>query len=154
MADTREAPPQLAVLREELPRILGVTHEELTGDIRGVTVTYLPPSRAGTPARVGRARRGIYMSDGTINLALLKIEGNEKPGVFHFGAWVDDLAETEKLAAENGGSYLAGRPTSPHSFYECKYRDPDGIVFDVTHNGWAGAVKDVVPAKTPEKAGA
>ena len=98
--------------------------------------------------RVGRARRGIYMSDGTINLALLKIEGSEKPGVFHFGAWVDDLAETEKLAAENGGSYLAGRPTSPHSFYECKYRDPDGIVFDVTHNGWAGAVKDVVPAKT------
>ena len=40
---------------------------------------------------VGRARRGIYLSDGTVNLALLKVEGNEKPGVYHFGAWVDDL---------------------------------------------------------------
>jgi methylmalonyl-CoA/ethylmalonyl-CoA epimerase len=99
--------------------------------------------------RVGSARRGIYLSDGTLNLALLKVEGNEKPGIYHFGAWVDDLAESEKTAAEAGATYLAGRPTSPNSFYECKYRDPDGIVFDMTHNGWKGAVKDVVPAKTP-----
>jgi methylmalonyl-CoA/ethylmalonyl-CoA epimerase len=44
-----------------------------------------------------------------------------------------------------GGTYLAGRPTSPNSFYEAKYRDPNGVVFDLTHNGWAGAAKDVVP---------
>ena len=43
-----------------------------------------------------------------------------------------------------GGTYLAGRPTSPNSFYEAKYKDPLGIVFDLTHKGWAGAVKDVV----------
>jgi lactoylglutathione lyase len=43
-----------------------------------------------------------------------------------------------------GGSYLAGRPTLPNSFYEAKYRDPNGVVFDLTHNGWAGAAKDVV----------
>ncbi|HXJ00144.1 MAG TPA: VOC family protein [Micropepsaceae bacterium] len=102
--------------------------------------------------RVGQARRGIYLSDGTVNLALLRVEGNEKPGVYHFGAWVDDLAEGEKKATDAGASYLAGRPTSPNSFYECKYRDPDGIVFDITHNGWVGAVKDVVPAQ--EKADA
>jgi hypothetical protein len=24
-----------------------------------------------------------------------------------------------------------------------------GLVFDLTHKGWAGAVKDVVPAKEP-----
>ena len=41
-------------------------------------------------------------------------------------------------------SYLAGRPTSPNSFYEAKYRDPNGVVFDLTHNGWVGAAKDVV----------
>jgi hypothetical protein len=82
------------------------------------------------------------------------VEGNEKPGVYHFGAWVDDLAEGEKKAAEAGATYLAGRPTSPNSFYECKYRDPDGIVFDITHNGWVGAVKDVVPAKEPADADA
>ena len=34
--------------------------------------------------------------------------------------------------------------SSPSSFYEAKYKDPLGIVFDLTHTGWAGAVKDVV----------
>ncbi len=101
--------------------------------------------------RCGTARRGIYLTDGIMNLALLKQEGDkEKPGVFHFGMWVDDLDEAEKTIQEAGGSYLAGRPDASlrsgqadkaSSFYECKYRDPDGIVFDVTHTGWAGAVK-------------
>lgn len=99
--------------------------------------------------RVGKARRGIYVSDGTINVALLKIETkDEKVGIYHFGMWVDDLPEAERKAAEAGASYLGGRPTSPNSFYECKYRDPNGIVFDLTHNGWIGAVKDVVPAES------
>jgi lactoylglutathione lyase len=95
--------------------------------------------------RAGTARRGIYMSDGTINVALLKKESDkEKIGLFHFGIWVDDLEAAEKKVLAAGGEYLAGRPTSPNSFYEAKYRDPLGIVFDITHTGWAGAVKDVV----------
>ena len=28
-----------------------------------------------------------------------------------------------------------------------QYKSPTGLVFDLTHTGWAGAVKDVVPAK-------
>jgi lactoylglutathione lyase len=95
--------------------------------------------------RAGKARRGIYMSDGTINVALLKREDDkERIGIYHFGMWVDDLEVAEKKVVEAGGEYLAGRPTSPNSFYEAKYRDPNGIVFDLTHSGWAGAVKDVV----------
>src|SRR6201986_957262 len=94
--------------------------------------------------RAGTARRGIYMSDGVMNVALLKNEGNEKPGLYHFGMWVDDLDEAEKKVTDAGGTYLAGRPTSPNSFYEAKYRDPNGVVFDLTHHGWAGAVKEVV----------
>jgi methylmalonyl-CoA/ethylmalonyl-CoA epimerase len=105
--------------------------------------------------RVGKARRGIYLSDGTVNIALLKVESeHEKPGLYHFGMWVDDLDEAEKKATEAGATYLAGRPDSPNSFYECKYRDPNGIVFDLTHNGWVGAVKEVVPAKAKAKADA
>jgi lactoylglutathione lyase len=96
--------------------------------------------------RAGTARRGIYMSDGVVNVALLKQEGDEKSGLYHFGMWVDDLDEAEKKVTDAGGTYLAGRPTSPNSFYEAKYRDPIGVVFDLTHKGWAGAVKDVVPA--------
>jgi methylmalonyl-CoA/ethylmalonyl-CoA epimerase len=98
--------------------------------------------------RAGTARRGIYMSDGTVNVALLKQEGDEKLGLYHFGMWVDDLDESEKMVVDAGGKYLAGRPTSPNSFYEAKYKNPDGVVFDLTHKGWAGAVKDVVEAKS------
>ena len=94
--------------------------------------------------RAGTARRGIYMSDGVMNVALLKTEGNEKNGLYHFGMWVDDLDEAEKKVKDAGGTYLAGRPTSPNSFYEAKFRDPDGVVFDLTHHGWAGAIKEVV----------
>ena len=99
----------------------------------------------------------VINAGGIINVALLNFAEEPVPGfetqkdyegLIHFGMWVDELDSAEKVMQANGGTYLAGRPTSPNSYYECKYRDPDGIVFDVTHNGWAGAVKDVVPAKT------
>ena len=92
----------------------------------------------------GKARRGLYVSDGVMNVALLKQEGDEKVGIYHFGMWVDDLDEAEKKVVNAGGSYLTGRPTSAQSYYEAKYKDPLGIVFDLTHTGWVGAVKDVV----------
>ena len=69
----------------------------------------------------------------------------EKIGLYHFGVWVDDLDEAEKKVIAAGGEYLAGRPTSPNSYYEAKYKDPIGVVFDLTHTGWAGATKDVIP---------
>jgi methylmalonyl-CoA/ethylmalonyl-CoA epimerase len=94
--------------------------------------------------RAGTARRGIYLSDGVINVALLKQEGDEKVGLYHFGMWVDDLDAAEKKVVDAGGTYMGGRPTSPNSFYEAKYQDPLGIIFDLTHKGWIGAAKDVV----------
>jgi lactoylglutathione lyase len=95
---------------------------------------------------VGKARRGLFVSDGTVNVALLKIETpEERVGVAHFGMWVDDLDEAEHKVIDAGGTYLSGRPTAPQSFYEAKYKNPDGVVFDLTHTGWRGAVKDVVP---------
>ena len=99
----------------------------------------------------GRARRGVYVSDGVMNVALLKQEGDEKVGLYHYGMWVDDLDDAEKKVVKAGGSYLAGRPTSPQSYYEAKFKDPLGIVFDLTHTGWIGATKEVV-AKDPVKA--
>ena len=76
--------------------------------------------------RAGTARRGIYMSDGIFNVALLKKEGDEgELGLYHFGMWVDDLDEAEKKVVDAGGEYLAGRPTSAKSFYEAKYKSPD-----------------------------
>ena len=105
--------------------------------------------------RAGTARRGIYMSDGTINVALLKFPG-EVPGfapgyhgIIHFGMWVDDLDEAAKKVMAAGGSYYQGSEDhNPNTYYEVKYKDPIGIVFDLTHTGWKGAVKEVIPAET------
>jgi methylmalonyl-CoA/ethylmalonyl-CoA epimerase len=108
--------------------------------------------RAFGMKRAGTARRGIYMSDGVMNVALLKKETDkERIGLYHFGMWVDDLDESEKKVFDAGGSYLAGRPTSPNSYYEAKYKDPLGIVFDLTHTGWIGATKEVVAQDAPAK---
>ena len=97
-------------------------------------------------AVVGQARRGVYVSDGTLNIALLKQEhADEALGVAHFGIWVDDLDAAEERITAAGGSYVTGRPSSPNSFYEAKFKTPTGQVFDVTHTGWAGAVRDVTP---------
>ncbi|HVE10000.1 MAG TPA: VOC family protein [Paraburkholderia sp.] len=99
--------------------------------------------RAFGMTRAGTARRGIYMSDGVMNVALLRVDpAKERVGLFHFGMWVDDLDAAEAQVQAAGATYLKGRPESPNSFYEAKYRNPDGIVFDMTHSGWAGAVKD------------
>ena len=69
--------------------------------------------------RAGTARRGIYMSDGIFNVALLKKENEkEKVGLYHFGMWVDDLDEAEKKVVAAGGEYLAGRPTSPQVIWK------------------------------------
>jgi methylmalonyl-CoA/ethylmalonyl-CoA epimerase len=105
--------------------------------------------------KVGNAGRGVYMSDGTINVALLDYQG-EAPtgsngphlGLLHFGMWVDNLAEAEAQVKAAGGKHLHGRPPDrPNTFYEVKYADPDGVVFDLTESGWKGAQKNVVPAK-------
>jgi len=51
--------------------------------------------------KAGGAGRGVFMTNGTINVVLLDYEGgkipdmnNDKPliGTIHFGMWVDDLA--------------------------------------------------------------
>jgi lactoylglutathione lyase len=103
--------------------------------------------------RAGPAGRGLYMSDGVINIALLKVNPEkEKAGIFHFGMWVDDLDGAMQAVEKAGGSYMSGRPDGlPNTFYEVKCQGPDGILFDLTHSGWRGAVKEVVPAPADVK---
>ena len=107
--------------------------------------------------RAGDAGRGVFMTDGTINVALLDYKGakipdmnNDKPliGTIHFGMWVDNLDAAEAQATAAGAVYLRGRPTeATKSNYEVKFRDPTGIVFDLSTEGWKGAVKEVKPAE-------
>ena len=61
------------------------------------------------------------------------------------GQVVDEAA---KKATDAGATHFAGKPDdNPHAFYEVKYKNPDGVIFDLTHNGWRGAVKEVMPAE-------
>ena len=105
--------------------------------------------------RAGNAMRGVYVTDGVINIALLNFGDEPVPGfetqkgyegLIHFGMWVDDVDESDRKVKAAGGSYMTGRhEKDPNVFYEVKYKTPEGIVFDITQNGWKGAVKDVVP---------
>ena len=93
---------------------------------------------------------GVYLSDGVINLALLHYKTEEYAGergcdfvgLHHFGFLVDDVAASRKVVEAAGAKHWMGEPVDGSGFYEVKYRDPDGIVFDITANGWSGAAKD------------
>ena len=94
---------------------------------------------------------GVYLSDGVVSLALLDYKtdeaaGEEKGkdfvGVHHIGFWVDDLDETGHSIEESGGSFFMDLPEAKDTlYYEKKYRDPDGVIFDLSHQGWVGTSK-------------
>jgi methylmalonyl-CoA/ethylmalonyl-CoA epimerase len=94
---------------------------------------------------------GIYLSDGTMCLALLNYHtdeaageerGKDYVGVHHFGFWCDDLEDQSRQVEANGGEFFLDLPVERESLhFERKYRDPDGVVFDISQNGWVGAQK-------------
>lgn len=104
---------------------------------------------------VGLARAGYYLSDGYINLAILKSNADpigDSPrdvagyaGIDHLGFQVEDLAEvTQKLEAAGARptnqriDMVHGEGANAHSYYEVKYRGPDDQVIDITESGWIG----------------
>ena len=141
----------------------------MTSKLRHIAIAVRDPEAAAKffekafgMTRAGNAQRGVYMTDGVMNVALLDFgdepvagfEGQtDVRGLLHFGMWVDSVEEADKTIKAAGGRYLTGRKeTGPNVYYEVKYQTPEGIVFDVTESGWKGAVKDVAPAKQPEPA--
>jgi len=104
---------------------------------------------------VGLARSGVYLSDGYINLAILKSydDGSgESPrevtgyaGIDHLGFQVDNLEETTRALEAEGATptnqridMIHGEGTDAKSYYELKYRGPDSQIIDVTESGWIG----------------
>jgi catechol 2,3-dioxygenase-like lactoylglutathione lyase family enzyme len=89
--------------------------------------------------------RGVYLTDGTINLALLHYKteeaagerGRDFVGVHHFGFLVDDVTAAREAIEAAGGTHWMGEVKKDGGFYEVKFHDPDGIAFDITANGWA-----------------
>ena len=92
----------------------------------------------------------IYMSDGVINLALLNFTGaagsqasdlktpKGHVGAHHFGFQVEDMADTQKRIEAAGGKFFFDLGDERHGNFERKFKDPDGVIFDVSEGGWQG----------------
>jgi methylmalonyl-CoA/ethylmalonyl-CoA epimerase len=94
------------------------------------------------------ASLNIYLTDGTIHLAILKYRtaelarvygGSEAYGISHFGFWVEDVEQTRERLREAGSEYVDRRAADQNVLFEEKWKGPDGVVFDITDKGWTGA---------------
>jgi catechol 2,3-dioxygenase-like lactoylglutathione lyase family enzyme len=84
----------------------------------------------------GDGPRGIFLSDGYINLAIIPARG-EKEGINHFGFQVEDVRETGRRAKEAGASTgIAPRPQDGR-YVEVRLHDPVGTPVDLAEAGWA-----------------
>ena len=101
--------------------------------------------------RIGRddnvTGQGLYLSDGVINLALLKlVDPNQRKGVHHFGVQIDDADAAAKKIEENGGQFFFNFGDAKKGNFESKYKDPEGVVFDISEHGWVGTDGYKAPA--------
>jgi lactoylglutathione lyase len=101
--------------------------------------------------QVGLGQNGIYLTDGHINIAILKFQRGQdgaplKLGIDHMGFQVDDVDATVAQIHGRGGKSLTERtdvdradPSHPQSYYEIKCIGPDEQVIDISSVGWVGA---------------
>ena len=98
---------------------------------------------------------GYYLSDGDLNLAILKFKsdavagverGKAWSGIHHIGFEVENLEDiTAKLAAAGSNprddvnqALGVGHGRREGGNVEVKYTGPDGIMVDVSETGWVG----------------
>ncbi len=100
--------------------------------------------------QVGLGRAGVYLSDGHINLAILKSKsekiGETGPvGIDHFGFQVEDVDRTLAKLCQMGGKSMTDHvpvtptdPSNPQSYFEIKCSGPDEQEIDISGSGWVG----------------
>src|SRR5712691_4314819 len=103
---------------------------------------------------------GYFLTDGTINLAILHFKndqvagverGKEWSGIHHIGFEVESLDESaQKLAAAGSiprddinRALGLGMGGARHGNAEVRYSGPDGVMFDVSQTGWVGTSESV-----------
>ena len=123
------------------------------GKLRHVAVT-VPDMEAAAQfyektfemSRAYESEIAILLTDGVMSLAILKFQTDEQAGdergkdfhgLHHMGFVVDDLDDYAKRIEENGGRYHMRLPNSPEGATEVKFRDPNGVVFDIVTREYA-----------------
>jgi catechol 2,3-dioxygenase-like lactoylglutathione lyase family enzyme len=103
---------------------------------------------------VRESANACSLTDGIMNVTIIRAREGFPPGIHHFGMWVDDLEEGQARAVKAGAIFHQGPPPEGQGAFEIKYKTPDGAtIFDITHTGWPGSAKDVeVKAKEPAPA--
>lgn len=94
---------------------------------------------------------GLSLSDGVINLTLLHFHtddaagdkrGKDFVGIHHMGFIVEDLESASAAILQHGGTFHRELKGGGGVDFERKFRDPDGVVFDISHRGWVGIDPD------------
>lgn len=118
-----------------------------TGDVEKTAAFYRD---AFGLQQVGLGQNGIYLSDGHLNIAILKFQrgADGQPlrlGIDHVGFQVEDVdAAVAKINSLAGRSLTdkteinPSDPSHPQSYYEIKCVGPDEQVIDVSSVGWVG----------------
>jgi catechol 2,3-dioxygenase-like lactoylglutathione lyase family enzyme len=86
----------------------------------------------------------IALSDGIVNLTLLHFPegtkggkgGPDWAGLHHIGFIVEDEKKTAEKIEHLGGEFFMQLPNYPGVDAEKKFKDPNGIVFDVAEHDW------------------
>lgn len=86
----------------------------------------------------------ISLSDGVMNLTLLHfpdgeggmLNGPEWAGLHHLGFVVADKEATAKRIDNAGGTFFMELPEYPGVDAETKFKDVNGVVFDVSEHDW------------------
>ncbi len=98
-----------------------------------------------SPKSEGPTAYRVYMSDGEINLALLQYKSevgsglknpSEFVGIHHFGFQCDDLEKQQKQIEQAGGKFFFDLGDPDDDDFERKFKDPNGIIFDINWKGW------------------
>ena len=113
-----------------------------------------------SPKSEGPTAFRVYMSDGEVNLALLQykskvgsdVDPSKFVGIHHFGFQCDDLENQQKQIEAAGGKFFFDLGDLDDDDFERKFKDPNGIIFDINWKGWTLTSGKVKAKKVAEKA--
>jgi predicted enzyme related to lactoylglutathione lyase len=114
-----------------------------------------------TEKKEGKTAWNLYMSDGEVNIALLQYKSEVGSGVapgfvgiHHFGFQCDDLPKQQKQVEAAGGEFFYDLGEPEDEGFERKFKDPNGIIFDINWKGWQltkGKIKNAKGGLRPAK---